>query len=110
MTSGSEKINAVVLGATGYVGGELLRLISAHPAMQLTAAVSASRTGQAVAATFPNLAAAYGDAQFAAPGGWIDSVETGRAVPGRRAPHHKPTRIRRELRSGNRPMSRRHAP
>ena len=77
MTTGSEKISAVVLGATGYVGGELLRMISAHPAMHLTAAVSASRTGQAVAATFPNLAAAYGDTQFAAPGGWIDSVETG---------------------------------
>jgi len=46
----SEKIQAIILGGTGYVGGELLRLISAHPYFELAAAVSEStfltRTGQ----------------------------------------------------------------
>ena len=32
-------VPAVVLGATGYVGGELLRLIAAHPHFDLVAAV-----------------------------------------------------------------------
>ena len=33
-------IQAVVLGGAGYVGGELLRLLHAHPVFQLAAAVS----------------------------------------------------------------------
>ncbi len=36
----SDPLNAVVLGATGYVGGELLRLIAGHPGLALAAAVS----------------------------------------------------------------------
>jgi len=73
----SEHIQAVVLGATGYVGGELLRLISAHPDLDFTAAVSESRSGESIAATFPNLAAAYGDQCFAGHDRWIDDLETG---------------------------------
>ena len=37
------KIPTVVLGGTGYVAGELLRLIAAHPQLELAAAVSESR-------------------------------------------------------------------
>ena len=36
----SKTIPAIVLGATGYVGGELLRLIAGHPNFELAAAVS----------------------------------------------------------------------
>ena len=39
-------IDTVVLGASGYVGGELLRLINAHPEFRVVAAVSASRNGR----------------------------------------------------------------
>ena len=49
---------AVVLGATGYVGGELLRLIAAHPLFDLAAAVSESRAGETLGGTFPHLAGA----------------------------------------------------
>ena len=48
----NDSIQAVVLGATGYVGGELLRLIAAHPNLQLAAAVSESRSNQPIAETF----------------------------------------------------------
>ena len=72
-----DKIQAVVLGATGYVGGELLRLISAHPEIQFAAAVSASRSGQVIAATFPNLASAFGNACFAGHDDWIGELDAG---------------------------------
>lgn len=67
-------IPTIVIGATGYVGGELLRLIAGHPDLRLAAAVSASRHGQPVAATFGHLAPAYAGVDFAAPGEWIDKL------------------------------------
>ncbi len=70
-------VPAAVLGATGYVGGELLRLIAAHPLFDLVAAVSESRAGEAVGDTFPHLAGALGDTAFAAHGTWLDSISTG---------------------------------
>jgi N-acetyl-gamma-glutamyl-phosphate reductase len=55
-------IRTAILGASGYVGGELLRLIATHP--QLTAAklFGDSKAGQGVGAVHPHLAAAYANA------------------------------------------------
>lgn len=71
------KVPAAVLGATGYVGGELLRLIAAHPHFELVAAVSESRAGEPVAETFPHLATPFGDTPFAAHGAWLESIPEG---------------------------------
>ncbi|MGI9202224.1 MAG: N-acetyl-gamma-glutamyl-phosphate reductase [Woeseiaceae bacterium] len=71
----SSKIQAVVLGATGYVGGELLRLIAAHPTLQLKAAVSESRSGYPIADTFPHLASAYPNTSFQGHDGWLNEIE-----------------------------------
>lgn len=49
---------AAVLGATGYVGGELLRLLAAHPRVRVTHATSERRAGQRVGEVFPALGAA----------------------------------------------------
>ena len=57
-------IAAVVVGATGYVGGELLRLIADHPVFELQAAVSSSRAGEPVAALYPGLAGVWSDRRF----------------------------------------------
>ena len=73
----NDNIQAVVLGATGYVGGELLRLIAAHPELQFAAAVSESRNGQKIAATFANLGAAYGEQCFVGHDAWIDAIAAG---------------------------------
>ena len=70
-------VPAVVLGATGYVGGELLRLIAAHPLFELVAAVSESRAGEPIAGTFPHLASACGDKPFAAHGTWLERIPDG---------------------------------
>jgi N-acetyl-gamma-glutamyl-phosphate reductase common form len=60
----SRPIPAIVLGGTGYVAGELLRLIAGHPHLELAAVMSESQPGEAVAAAFPHLTAAYPDARF----------------------------------------------
>lgn len=60
----TEKIPAIVLGGTGYVAGELLRLIAAHPFVELRAILSDSQPGEAVAKSFPHLAPVYPELRF----------------------------------------------
>ena len=55
----SHMIRTAILGASGYVGGELMRLIAAHPAMQVHVAFAASNSGQPVSSVHPHLALAY---------------------------------------------------
>ena len=52
-------IPAIVLGGTGYVAGELLRLIAGHPQLRLAGILSDSQPGTPVSAAFGHLAAAY---------------------------------------------------
>ena len=59
-------INVAILGASGYVGGELMRLIAAHPSMRVGVAFGASSAGEKVEVAHPHLALAYPDARFAA--------------------------------------------
>jgi len=67
-----------VLGGTGYVAGEFLRLLAGHPALSLAAVSSESRAGQRLAATFPNLAQAWPDTRFCDEGGLEAAVRDGR--------------------------------
>ena len=48
-------INVGVVGATGYTGIELLRLLSGHDAVELKVATSNSEKGKSVADVFPGL-------------------------------------------------------
>jgi N-acetyl-gamma-glutamyl-phosphate reductase len=58
------KIPTIVLGGSGYVAGEFLRLIAGHPELALGGVVSTSQAGEPVGKTFPHLAPAYPDTQF----------------------------------------------
>lgn len=60
----TERIPALVLGGTGYVAGELLRLIAGHPHFALAGIMSDSQPGERVARAFPHLAAAYAEETF----------------------------------------------
>jgi N-acetyl-gamma-glutamyl-phosphate reductase common form len=62
---------AIVLGGTGYVAGELLRLIAGHPLLDVAGILSDSRPGAPVAAAFAHLQSAYPDLAFAA----LDEIE-----------------------------------
>ncbi|RQX16392.1 N-acetyl-gamma-glutamyl-phosphate reductase, partial [Micromonospora chalcea] len=49
-------IRTVVAGASGYAGGELLRLLAGHPEFELIAATAHTQAGQPVTAVHPQLA------------------------------------------------------
>lgn len=50
------KLEVAVVGASGYGGGELLRLLSIHPNVELKRAISSTYAGKPITASFPNLA------------------------------------------------------
>ena len=58
------RIPTIVLGGTGYVAGELLRLISAHPQLELAGIMSDGSPGEPVAVAFPHLASVYARESF----------------------------------------------
>jgi N-acetyl-gamma-glutamyl-phosphate reductase common form len=64
MTPKTEKLPAIVLGGTGYVAGELLRLIAGHPLIELKAILSDSQPGESVAKSFAHLAPVYPELRF----------------------------------------------
>ena len=50
------KIKVAVIGASGYTGGELLRLLSGHPQISIALTVSSEKSaGRALTELFPNL-------------------------------------------------------
>ena len=49
MSDSPKKIPAIVLGGTGYVAGELLRLLAMHPHFDLAAVASDSQPDEPVA-------------------------------------------------------------
>jgi N-acetyl-gamma-glutamyl-phosphate reductase len=49
-------VNVAVVGASGYTGGELLRLLTVHPQVKICAVTSEKSAGSPVASMFPNLA------------------------------------------------------
>jgi N-acetyl-gamma-glutamyl-phosphate reductase common form len=59
MSTSDPALPVIVLGGTGYVAGELLRLVAAHPRLQLQAVLSDSQPGEAVAKSFAHLAPAF---------------------------------------------------
>lgn len=57
-------IPTIVLGGTGYVAGELLRLLVGHPHLEVTGVMSESRAGSLIRDTFPQLQNRLGDLAF----------------------------------------------
>jgi len=67
MTASTElTIKAGIVGATGYTGVELLRLLGAHPNVHIHAVTSRTEQGMPVAEMFPNLRG-HVDAVFKTP-------------------------------------------
>ena len=59
-------IRAGIVGASGFTGAELLRLLSQHPDIEVAAVTGDTAAGSAIADTYPSLAAAYGDLRYSA--------------------------------------------
>jgi N-acetyl-gamma-glutamyl-phosphate reductase len=56
---------AAVVGASGYTGAELLRLLAAHPEFEVAHLTASSNAGERVAGLYPALAPAYPTATYA---------------------------------------------
>ncbi|MEJ6511983.1 MAG: N-acetyl-gamma-glutamyl-phosphate reductase [Acidimicrobiales bacterium] len=53
-----------ILGASGFTGAELLRLLATHPELDLAFATGESQAGVAVGDLYPSLSAAYSEVEF----------------------------------------------
>ena len=53
-----------IVGASGYTGAELLRLLAAHPELDVVVATGDSQAGQPIAGLYPSLTGAYADRVF----------------------------------------------
>ena len=60
----TDRIPALIIGGTGYVAGELLRLVGQHPGLTLAGVSSESQAGTAVSTAFPHLAPVAGELPF----------------------------------------------
>lgn len=80
------KIHAVILGASGYGGGELLRLLIGHPNVVSIVAVSKSHVGQAVWKAHPNLRG-FSDEAFLSDADWAASPKDGAIAVFSAQPH-----------------------
>ena len=61
-TKAALMIRVAILGASGFVGGELLRLLAGHPGIAATRLFGASKAGQPLGLVHPHVALAYPDA------------------------------------------------
>ena len=69
-------IRTAILGASGYVGGELLRLLAGHPELAPAKLFGESKAGQPVGLVHPHLAAAFPGAVFEKFGeGSLDGID-----------------------------------
>lgn len=59
-----ERLQVGIIGASGYTGAELARLIARHPRFELVYATGDTQAGTAAADLYPSLAAAYPDLVF----------------------------------------------
>ncbi len=62
----ADPVRVVVVGASGFTGGELLRLCAGHPHLEVVAATADSNAGVPIARVHPGLAPLVGDTVFSA--------------------------------------------
>mmetsp|Transcript_15624 Transcript_15624/g.42079 ORF Transcript_15624/g.42079 Transcript_15624/m.42079 type:complete len:430 (+) Transcript_15624:157-1446(+) len=63
--SGTEKVRVAILGASGYTGAELVRLLATHPSAKITHMTAERNAGQPFGTVFPQFA--FGDFANALP-------------------------------------------
>jgi N-acetyl-gamma-glutamyl-phosphate reductase common form len=80
-------IPAVVLGGSGYVAGELLRLLAGHPHLRPSAILSESQAGEPVESAFPHLAGCFPELKFSGRSEVFAGLEGGPVAVFCAAPH-----------------------
>ncbi|MBW7929950.1 MAG: N-acetyl-gamma-glutamyl-phosphate reductase [Gammaproteobacteria bacterium] len=87
MAAGTSRIPTLILGGSGYVAGEVLRLVLGHPGLELAAIMSESHAGQPVAGIFPHLRGMAGHLAFASRDEALERLSPGRMLLLSAAPH-----------------------
>ena len=64
MDSTNTKVRVAVVGASGYTGAELVRLLVCHPAARISAMTADRKAGQGLGDVFPHLASAAKNAEL----------------------------------------------
>lgn len=80
-------VRTIVLGGTGYVAGELLRLIAGHPQLDLAGVMSNSRAGAQLHDVFPQLQDAFGDLCFGTQDEILELLGSDTSGPGEPTPN-----------------------
>lgn len=62
----TDRVRTIICGGSGYVAGELLRLLAYHPVFDVDAVYSGSHAGEPVESAFRNLGGTYGGLTFSA--------------------------------------------
>lgn len=77
MGGNQRTIRAGVIGASGYTGAELLRLLVGHPGMQMVLATGDSQAGATLGDVHPGLRAAYPDVVLRSsdPDSWDEDLD-----------------------------------
>jgi N-acetyl-gamma-glutamyl-phosphate reductase len=83
----STPVPALVLGGSGYVAGELLRLIAQHPGLELAGVMSDSQAGTPVRGAFPHLQGEIGEQHFASRDELLERFTPGPLALFSAAPH-----------------------
>jgi N-acetyl-gamma-glutamyl-phosphate reductase len=83
----STPVPVVILGGSGYVAGELLRLALGHAGLAVAGVVSESQAGTPIAATFPHLRGALGARTFQSREEALELFGPGRLALLSAAPH-----------------------
>lgn len=63
----TDRIPVSIWGATGFAGGELLRIFARHPRFEVAGAISRSKAGTPIGAVHPHLRHVYGEMNFISP-------------------------------------------
>lgn len=83
----SSRTPALIVGGTGYVAGELVRLVAQHPQLELAGVSSESQAGTPVSAAFPHLAPVVRDLPFVTQAELAAGISGGRVALFSAAPH-----------------------
>ena len=70
-------MKSVVIGASGYTGAELLRILAFHPEIEVESAAAASHAGQAISGLYSSLLPFYSDAVFADVNTLVEEIASG---------------------------------
>lgn len=70
-------MKCAIIGASGYTGAELMRILAFHPHLDLVAAGAASHAGVKISQLYPSLHSSYGDKTFGDFETLVEEIEDG---------------------------------